>query len=109
MGADRSALLAGIRSFRQEILQEVNRMLDRFEDELLAACESHPEPVQVQSPANDDWMTVKQVCEELTAGLMRDFCRKGLHSVRAQNAGKCLTLGHGRSQKLMTQRNAQKL
>ena len=65
MGADRSALLAGIRSFRQEILQEVNRMLDRFEDELLAACESHPEPVQVKSPANDDWMTVKQVCEEL--------------------------------------------
>lgn len=65
MGADRSALLEAIHTFRREILLEVTGMLDRFENELLAACEPHCEPVNVQNPANDDWLTVKEVCKAL--------------------------------------------
>ncbi|MBR0279505.1 MAG: helix-turn-helix domain-containing protein [Synergistaceae bacterium] len=62
MGADRAVVLASIRSFRQEVLN----ILDRFEDELVALGASHPEtPERIQPPDNDDWMTVKQVCEEL--------------------------------------------
>ena len=63
MGADRAVLLASIRSFRQEVLN----ILDRFEDELVALGASHPEtPERIQHPDNDNWMTVKQVCEELS-------------------------------------------
>ena len=59
---DKAALLASIRTFRQEVLKE----LDRLEDVVMsvAALVSEETPATVQA-GNDDWMTVKQVCEEL--------------------------------------------
>lgn len=59
---DKAALLASIRSFRQEVLKE----LDRLEDVVMSVADlvSEETPAAVQTD-NDDWMTVKQVCEEL--------------------------------------------
>ena len=59
MSADRAVLLASIRSFRQEVLN----ILDRFKDELVALGDSHPEtPERIQHPDNDNWMTVNRCC-----------------------------------------------
>lgn len=59
---DKAALLASIRLFRQEVLKE----LDRLEDAVMSVADlvSEETPAAVQA-GNDDWMTVKQVCEEL--------------------------------------------
>ena len=59
---DKAALLASIRTFRQEVLKE----LDRLEDVVMSVADlvSEETPAAVQ-PDNDEWMTVKQVCEEL--------------------------------------------
>lgn len=59
---DKAALLASIRSFRQEVLKE----LDRLEDVVMSVADlvSEETPATVQTD-KDDWMTAKQVCEEL--------------------------------------------
>ena len=59
---DKAALLASIRTFRQEVLKE----LDRLEDVVMSVADlvSEETPAAVQA-GNDDWITVKQVCEEL--------------------------------------------
>ncbi len=59
---DKAALLASIRTFRQEVLKE----LDRLEDVVMSVADlvSEETPATVQA-GNDDWLTVKQVCEEL--------------------------------------------
>ena len=57
---DKVAVLVGIRTFRAEILKE----LDRLEDVVMSLADSVSEET---TPAidNDDWMTAKRVCEEL--------------------------------------------
>ncbi len=59
---DKAALLASIRAFRAEVLKE----LDRLEDVVMSLADlvSEETPAMVQAD-NDDWMTVKQVCDEL--------------------------------------------
>lgn len=59
---DKAALLKCIRSFRKEVLSE----LDRLEDAVMSLADlvSDEAPATVQ-PDNDGWMTVRQVCEEL--------------------------------------------
>ena len=59
---DKAALLASIRSFRQEVLKE----LDRLEDAVMSLADlaSEETPAMVQSD-DDELMTVKQVCEKL--------------------------------------------
>ena len=59
---DKAALLECIRSFRKEVLSE----LDRLEDAVMSLADlvSEETPATVQSD-NDSWMTAKQVCEEL--------------------------------------------
>lgn len=59
---DKATLLASIRTFRQEVLKE----LDRLEDAVMSLADlvSEETPATVQTD-NNDWMTVKQVCEEL--------------------------------------------
>ena len=60
--ADRSAVLAAIRSFRAEVLSE----LDRFEDAVMSMIDDRiPEPASGAEAVNDEWMTVKEVCEAL--------------------------------------------
>lgn len=59
---DRSAVLAAIRSFRAEVLSE----LDRFEDAVMSMIDDRiPEPPSGSEAGNDEWMTAKRVCEEL--------------------------------------------
>ncbi|GEM_PF-3180794 len=59
---DKAALLASIRTFRQEVLKE----LDRLEDVVMSVADmvSEETPATVQA-GNDDWLTAKQVCDEL--------------------------------------------
>ena len=59
---DKAALLECTRSFRREVLSE----LDRLEDAVMSLADSVSEetPATVQSD-NDGWLTVRQVCEEL--------------------------------------------
>lgn len=59
---DKAALRASIRTFRQEVLKE----LDRLEDVVMSVADlvSEETPVTVQTD-KDDWMTAKQVCDEL--------------------------------------------
>lgn len=55
---DKSALIVRIRNLQREV--------DDLMDMVIAIGNSEPEqPVQVQQVASDDWLTVKQVCEEL--------------------------------------------
>ena len=58
---DKTALLASIRTFRQEVLS----ILDRFEEELVSLGDPQPEQTTTAQTDNDNWMTAKQVCEEL--------------------------------------------
>ena len=59
---DKAALLASIRTFRQEVLKE----LDRLEDVVMSVADLVSEETSATVQAdNDDWMTVKQVCDEL--------------------------------------------
>ena len=58
---DKTALLASIRTFRQEVLS----ILDRFEEELVSLGDPQPEQTTTAQTDNDNWMTAKQVCDEL--------------------------------------------
>ena len=58
---DKAALLASIRTFRREVLS----ILDRFEEELVSLGDPQPEQTATAQTDNDNWMTVKQVCDEL--------------------------------------------
>ena len=53
------ALLAHIRSFRQQVMSE----LDRLEDALISLGE--PQVQEVQRVQTDGWLNVRQVCEYL--------------------------------------------
>ena len=59
MTQDKSALLAHIRSFRQQVMSE----LDRLEDALISLGE--PQVQEVQGMQSDGWLNVRQVCEYL--------------------------------------------
>ena len=58
---DKAALLASIRTFRREVLS----ILDRFEEELVSLGDPQPEHTATAQADNDNWMTAKQVCDEL--------------------------------------------
>lgn len=58
---NKTALLTSIRTFRQQVMSE----LDRLEDTLMSI-EVPESDVKAQVvPASDDWLTVAQVCKEL--------------------------------------------
>ena len=66
MKQEKSALLAHIRSFRQQVMSE----LDRLEDALISLGETQAsQPEQIQNAHSDDWMTAQEVCECLKIGL----------------------------------------
>ena len=70
-------LLACIRSFRQQVISE----LDRFEDALLSLGDSQEvQTVQPQQVSNDDWMTVKQICQclKISETTFYEYIRQGL-------------------------------
>ena len=70
-------LLACIRSFRQQVISE----LDRFEDALLSLGDSQAvQPVQTKQVSNDDWMTAKQTCEclKISETTFYEYIRQGL-------------------------------
>ena len=63
---DKSSLLAHIRSFRQQVISE----LDRLEDALISLGEAQvSQPERVQNAQSDDWMTAQEVCKCLKIGL----------------------------------------
>lgn len=73
---DKTALLACIRSFRQEVMGE----LDRFEDAIIRLGDPQPQqPVKLQAEA-DDWMTAKQTWEylKISDSTFYDYIRRGL-------------------------------
>ena len=59
MTQDKSALLAHIRSFRQQVMSE----LDRLEDALISLGETQVQ--EVQRVQTDGWLNARQVCEYL--------------------------------------------
>ena len=70
-------LLACIRSFRQQVISE----LDRFEDALLSLGDSQAvQPLQTQQVSNDDWMTAKQTCEclKISETTFYEYIKQGL-------------------------------
>ena len=75
------ALLAHIRSFRQQVMSE----LDRLEDALIAAGDFQAvvQPVQIEEAQNvqqDGWMTAKQVCKclKISESTFYEYIRQGL-------------------------------
>ena len=52
-------LLACIRTFRQQVISE----LDRLEDALISLGDEQPQQTMSVQNDNDDWLTVTQVCE----------------------------------------------
>ena len=66
MTQDKSALLVCIRSFRQQVISE----LDRLEDALISLGETQgSQPERVQNAQSDDWMTAQEVCNCLKIGM----------------------------------------
>ena len=63
---DKSSLLEHVRTFRQQVMSE----LDRLEDALISLGEAQvSQPEQVQNAQSDDWMTAQEVCKCLKIGL----------------------------------------
>ena len=75
MTADKTALLACIRSFRREVMNK----LDYLEDELIRLGDAQNEqPVQIQD--SDAWMTAKEVCAclKISTTSFYDYIRDGM-------------------------------